>query len=330
MAKRWWIPMIALAASALSLGPAGAHEVNDQAHADSETRRVVFVAGPRSHGYGAHSHNAGCLLLARLLEKHHPAIETQVYQNGWPEEKDAFQNADAIVMFNDGGKWHIVNDHLKQVDKLADQGVGIVALHYGVEVPKGKPGDHFLKWIGGHFETHYSVNPFWTAHYKSLPDHPIARGVKPFSIRDEWYYHMRLRPKLQDVTPILTAMPPIKTLRGWQPGDESKAHHGNPHVYEAVVKREEPQHTAWAATRDNGQRGFGFTGAHFHWNWAHDEFRKVVLNAIAWTAHAQVPSDGITTPTPTAEALMQNLDYEKPESFSVEKLRQKIKRFNAR
>ncbi len=47
---------------------------------------------------------------------------------------------------------------------------------------------------------------------------------------------------------------------------------------------------AWAAERADGNgRGFGFTGAHFHRNWQNDDFRKLVLNAIAWTAHAEVP-----------------------------------------
>ena len=51
---------------------------------------------------------------------------------------------------------------------LAKQGVGIVCLHYGVEVPKGEAGDKFLDWIGGYFETDWSVNPHWTANFKEL------------------------------------------------------------------------------------------------------------------------------------------------------------------
>ena len=46
------------------------------------------------------------------------------------------------------------------------------------------------------FETHWSVNPTWKAEFKQFPDHPIARGVKPFVIEDEWYYHMRFRDNL--------------------------------------------------------------------------------------------------------------------------------------
>ena len=34
----------------------------------SEKKRVLFVAGKPSHGYGAHEHNAGCTLLAKELQ----------------------------------------------------------------------------------------------------------------------------------------------------------------------------------------------------------------------------------------------------------------------
>jgi type 1 glutamine amidotransferase len=77
------------------------------------------------------------------------------------------------------------------------------------------------------------------------------------------------------------------------------------------VKRGEPQHVAWAAERANGGRGFGFTGGHFHKNWSNDPFRKVVLNAILWVAHADVPPGGVESSV-TAEQLAQNQDPKGP------------------
>ena len=43
------------------------------------------------------------------------------------------------------------------------------------------------------------------AEVAALPDHAITRGVRPFAIEDEWYYHMRFRPGMRDVVPLLTA-----------------------------------------------------------------------------------------------------------------------------
>ena len=148
---------------------------------------------------------------------------------------------------------------------------------------KGDSGDHFLKWIGGYFETHWSVNPHWTARFDHLPVHPITRGVKPFEVNDEWYYHMRFRPAMKGVTPILSAMPPKTTLTR-----PDGPHSGNPHV-RASVAAGNLQHVAWAAERADGGRGFGFTGGHNHWNWGDDNFRKVVLNAIVWCAKRRGP-----------------------------------------
>ena len=40
-------------------------------------------------------------------------------------------------------------------------------------------------------------------------NHPATRGVKPFELTDEWYFHLRLR---DDVIPLLQAHPPAGTL----------------------------------------------------------------------------------------------------------------------
>ena len=50
--------------------------------------------------------------------------------------------------------------------------------------------------------------------------------------------------------------------------------------------------------RDTGARGFGFTGGHFHHSWLHDHYRRLVLNAILWTAGRQVPSGGVPSEKP--------------------------------
>ena len=39
-------------------------------------------------------------------------------------------------------------------------------------------------------------------------------------------------------------------------------------------------------------RSFGFTGGHFHRNWADEDFRKLVVNAILWSAKMDVPEKG--------------------------------------
>ncbi len=280
---------------------------------EAKKKTVYFMAGKKSHGYGSHEHFAGCQLLAAALRENMPGYEVIVYRDGWPKEPDAFAKADTIVMYCDGGGRHPVNKNLKQLQKLADKGVGVVCIHYGVEVPKGDSGNSLLDWIGGYFEAHWSVNPHWTAEFKKIPDHPITQGVEPFQINDEWYYHMRFRKDMKNVSPILTAIPPAATL-----SRPDGAHSGNPDVRKTLGQ---PQHVAWASENENNGRGFGFTGGHFHWNWADDNFRKVVLNAIVWTAHGEIPKGGVGSKRPNLDQLKANQDYPTPKNFNGQSVR---------
>jgi hypothetical protein len=115
--------------------------------------------------------------------------------------------------------------------------------------------------------------------------------VKPFQIRDEWYYNIRFPEKQEGITPLLVAAPP----------DESR---GTPAAKEHAGR---PEVVAWVYERSGNGRGFGFTGAHFHKNWGNENFRKLVLNALLWTAHVDVPSSGVESSV-TDEDLAQNLD----------------------
>lgn len=310
--------LITLTLSSTSLW-AQPHVENFHQTQSSESKKIAFVAGRMSHGYGAHEHYAGCSLLARHLEMAIPGTECVVFKHSWPEKPEALDEFDCVVMYADGGGGHPVIPHLDQVERLAARGIGIVCIHYAVEVSKGDVGDRFLKLLGGYFETHWSVNPHWVAKFESFPDHPISRGVKPFAIQDEWYFHMRFQSEMADVTPILSAVAPAETM-----SRADGPHSGNPHVRIAVEKGL-PQHVAWATERADGGRSFGFTGGHDHWNWGHDEFRKVVLNAIVWCAKGDVPANGVTISSVGLDELKQNQDFPPPDDYDFERAKQRLK-----
>lgn len=265
----------------------------------ADKKKIVLVAGKPSHGPGAHEFRAGCLLLQKCLNEV-PNIEAVVYTNGWPDVPNAFDGADAIVLYMDGAGGHpaIQDDHLEILDKAMKRGVGLGCVHFAVEVQKDKGGPEFLKWIGGYFETFWSLNPTWDADFKEIPEHAVTRGVKPFAIKDEWYYYMRFQP--DHVTKLLNAIPPETAMKG-----TDAAHSGNPEELQA--HKGQPQTTAWVYDRPDGGRGFGFTGAHYHTNWGNENFRKLVLNAIVWIARGDIPADGIKS-TVTEDDLKENLD----------------------
>ena len=165
-----------------------------------------------------------------------------------------------------------------------------MAIHFGVEVAKGNQGQHFLKWIGGYFETFWSVNPIWSGDFKEIPKHETTRGVKPFSIKDEWYYHMRFVDDMKGVTPVLIALPPLTSIQaeGKQPSERG----GNPDVFKEVSEGKK-QVVAWAYDRPDGGRGFGFTGLHYHSNLGNDSLRTLLLNSVAWVSKLPVPEAGV-------------------------------------
>lgn len=269
-----------------------------QKKAPKEVKKIVFIADAGTHGgKGNHEFKAGAIYMARVLNSTYPNAWAVVHSTkNWPKELD---HADAIiVLLNHGGRAATDANIKKAVEK---NGAGFMAVHFGVEVTKGVQGDNYLKWIGGYFEQGWSVNPFWVAKIEKLPEHDITRGVKPFEINDEWYYHMRFVPDMKGVTPILTTVPGLKTLSRWD-GKKDHGYNGNAAVMEEV-KAGKPQHLAWAYVREDGGRGFGFTGYHNYANIQNDNFRTILLNAAAWTAKLEVPSQGIATKTPTKDDL---------------------------
>src|SRR5690606_29108754 len=71
----------------------------------AEDKKILLIAGKPSHGPGDHEFNAGCLLLEKALNEI-PGISAETHNNGWPESDAAFEGADAILIYADGGQGH--------------------------------------------------------------------------------------------------------------------------------------------------------------------------------------------------------------------------------
>ena len=287
---------------------ASAFAEGEKKNAGGAKKNVLMIAGKPSHGPGEHEHNAGVQLLAKCLgQGAADRVEVKVHLNAeWPTAEE-LAKADTVVIYSDGGGGHpaLKDDHLDQLGREMKRGCGFVCLHYAVEptIPKGNT--EFIDWLGGAFEINWSVNPHWLGDFKEFPKHPISSGVQPFATTDEWYFHMRFREGMKGITPILSAIVPESTMSR---GDGT--HSGNPAVREEVAAKK-PQHVSWAVQREDGGRGFGFTGGHFHKGWGNESQRKLVLNAIVWSAKAGVPSGGVESKV-TDEELAANLDPKGP------------------
>ncbi len=287
----------------------------DAAHAEGK-KQIVFVHGKASHGYGGHAYGPAFRMLARILNEGVPTVNAVVVQDD--KGLSPLDAADAIVLGSDGGR--LVKTLGDRLEPLMEKGVGLACIHYTVDPADPKAVKRLIAWIGGSYERHWSVNPHWEAHFKTFPDHPAARGLKPFKSQDEWYYHMRFAENMKGVTPILAAVPPESTRQR-----PDGAHSGNPHVRARTGMAEV---VGWVYERPGGGRGFGFTGMHTHWNWAQDSFRTSVLNSIVWIAGAEVPADGVPSKTPTLEDLEADLGQPRPARFNAEAIRKQIEQMN--
>lgn len=254
-------------------------------------KKVVFIAGKKSHGPGDHEYEKGLKLFAECLRTspNLKGFRSEVHLDGWPRDPHVLDDADTIVLYCDGSD-HSEKDHpllegdrLEQLGRAMARGAGLVALHYTVFVPMRRGGPEFLEWLGGFFdyETGPGANHWYsriqnakTIPYPATPEHPIARGLKPFPLKEEYYYRMRFAENDARRVPILNTSLP-----------------------------NEPDHetVAWAVERKDGGRGFAYTGGHYHANWDVEPLRKMVLNAIVWTAKGEVPKGGVDSYLP-AEA----------------------------
>jgi hypothetical protein len=257
---------------------------------DAAFKKVLLIAGPldRSHPPGTHEYEKSVKLLKHCLDtsSNLKGIHAEVVLGGWPRDERLVDQADTIVLISSGSDRNeqdhplLVSHRLAVLGKQMKRGCGLVSIHWTTFFPNGKMGDRILEWVGGYFDYQSGPPPRrWLSAIQDMTtdvrpgstDHPVCRGIKAFRLHDELYYNLRFKENDTRFRPILLAKMP------------------------GVAKE---QVVAWAVQRQDGGRGFGFTGGHYFNNWFVPEFRKLALNAIAWTAHGEVPGGGIASLPP--------------------------------
>ena len=260
--------------------------------------KIVLVAGTPSHPPGAHEYLATQALLKGLLDQT-PGVWVTIVKGNWPKNPKIFDGARAIVWYTDGAKNHPLLDDAKfqTVQSYLDKGTGFVALHYALNTTK-ELGGKMLPWLGGIFDPDISGGTGaikWTPNFGKLPAHPVTRGVAPFALNDEWYFNMRFVPGGKGVTPILAGAPPEELRKN----EDTRKHPGRAETL------------AWTYQRPNGGRSFAITTPHTHEDWADENLRRLVVNAILWTAKVEVPKKGAKVAL-DPEDLKKNLDDKRP------------------
>src|SRR5690348_6763054 len=149
---------------------------------DPRLVKIVLVAGTPSHAPGAHEYLATQAVLRGLLQQT-PGIFPVIVRDNWPRDPKLFERARAIVWYTDGASHHPLSqpEHAETIQRLVSKGVGFVAFHYPLNVPK-ELAPRALAWWGGYFDPELSGGSgaiHWAPRFE-LPAHPITRGVTPF------------------------------------------------------------------------------------------------------------------------------------------------------
>ena len=84
--------------------------------ATAKNKKVVFLAD-KGKNTTVHAHESGNAILANALEESKLGFDTAQFK-GWPTDPKAFDGADSVVIFCNGGKGHLVMNHLDQFEKI--------------------------------------------------------------------------------------------------------------------------------------------------------------------------------------------------------------------
>jgi len=246
----------------------------------ADSRKIVFLWSGGHHPNKESSRIlAGCLSTAVNA----PGVKTEVHEK-WPADPSTLDDAAAVVICSEGtnkkGKPHpvLTPERMKVLSDLKAKGLGVVLVHYALYGTRAVEAPKMLDWVGAY----YDFEGYGSVHRVSRkpldcspasPHHPVSRGWKKFTLKENEMYHNLKFAKGAAITPIVTAplMPKGK---------------GNANVI------------AWANAPKNGGRGFGFGGGHFLSMWKNEDCRRMMLNAILWAAKIQVPFDGAQTKLP--------------------------------
>jgi type 1 glutamine amidotransferase len=252
--------------------------------AAEKPKKIVLIAGPiTGHPKEAHEYEKNVILLKHLLETSpnlRGLVRVEAHFKGWPKDPATLDDADTIFLTSDGSDRRetdqplYVDDRLKVLERQMRRGCGLILFHWSTFNP-ARFHQQITEWAGGYFDYetgpgprkwHSAIQTWQALSSLGTPGHPIANGVKPFTAQEEYYYRIRFRENDPRLKPIVLTRPP----------NESS---------DFAV--------GWAVERADGGRGFGFTGGHFYQNWWNPDFRKLMLNAIIWSAKLEVPAEGV-------------------------------------
>jgi type 1 glutamine amidotransferase len=242
-------------------------------------RKIVLIGGAKSEGAGRHDYPNAIRVLERLLKSSPelPGLDIESYPDGWPADS-AFDNASAVVWYFDGLDNHplLATERRERFEAAMRAGVGLVVLHQASTVPATDRTLDLQRWLGGARYGMFDRATEMAQIAPAAPTHPVSRGLAPFTYLDEFY-------------------PTLRWQDGAQPILEARLHVEFREDQDLVIGEPVTSTVAWVYERAGGGRAFGYTGGHYLAAFDQPTVRKMILNAIAWSARIEVPAAGISS-----------------------------------
>src|ERR1700694_950733 len=95
--------------------------------AEKQTK-ILLIGKDPDHAYGTHMYLHTCGVLAKCLELT-PGMQT-VVSNGWPKDGKVREGIKTIVVYTSpAAELLLEGPHRTQVDKMMNNGVGLVTIH---------------------------------------------------------------------------------------------------------------------------------------------------------------------------------------------------------
>lgn len=259
------------------------------ASADETKRLLLIYQGPDGHPATTHEYQAGLRVLRSCLENT-PNLEIQTVagDGDWTQGPQLLAEADGAVLFvAQGARWIFDHPRLQEAfASLAQQGGGLVALHWAIGTKTAEPIDGFVNLFGGcHGGPDRKYAVVETIFTPAAVNHPVLSGVESVTVQDEFYYRLK--------HPVLDASSDEPDRLTYAPAkDEALVEIGIQPLIKVDIKGQ-PQTVAWAWERPDGGRSFGFSGLHFHKNWQLEPYRRLVTQATLWTLGLPIAERGV-------------------------------------
>ena len=233
--------------------------------------KVLFIGKQPDHPFATHMYLHTGEMLARCL-KLSGNIQT-VVSDGWPKDEATLKDVSTIVLYmTPAAEFLLDSPHRDQFEKMMKRGVGLVTIHWASSVHQknlDRIGSTWMSYLGGTWVSNVGLHTGKSPLRQLAPKHPISRGWEEYELHDEYY----LNPTIGDkATPIVQVMA----------GEQS-----------VVV--------GWAFERPDGGRAFGTTLGHYYRNFQREPFRRMIVNAILWSAKVDVPQDGANVDLPVEQ-----------------------------